>query len=430
MSRDEASSALQPQLRRRSGGGLARQTFAIVLAGGRGSRLGAHRLARQARGALRRQVPHHRFRALQLRQLRHPPHRHRHAVQGAEPDPPRAARLELPRRPLQRVRRAAAGAAARHGRLVPRHGGRRVPEPRHPAPPRSASTCWCSPATTSTRWITRDDRGARRARGADVTVAASRCRSPMRASFGVHARSTPTRRVTGFQEKPAQPRPMPGRPDTRARQHGHLRVRRAFLYEQLIRDADDPRSSHDFGKDIIPRLIEPRPRLRAPLRRQLRQHVRRRAVLARRRHDRRLLGSEHRAHQVMPELNLYDRAGRSGPTRSSCRPRSSSSTTTAGAASRSIRWSRAAASSAARRCGARCCSPTCTLREHALLEDSVVLPDVDIGRGRQLRRAVVDRYCRLEARVARRGPQALHVTDKGVTLITPEMLGQQVHQLR
>ena len=29
----------------------------------------------------------------------------------------------------------------------------------------------------------------------------------------------------------------------------------AFLYEQLIRDADDPRSRHDFGKDVIPRLI-------------------------------------------------------------------------------------------------------------------------------------------------------------------------------
>ena len=29
----------------------------------------------------------------------------------------------------------------------------------------------------------------------------------------------------------------------------------AFLYEQLIRDADDPRSSHDFGKDLLPHLI-------------------------------------------------------------------------------------------------------------------------------------------------------------------------------
>ena len=77
----------------------------------------AHRLARQAGGAVRRQVPHHRLHAVQLRQLRHPPHRRRHAVQGAQPDPPHPARLELPRRALQRVRRAAAGPAAhRRGR--------------------------------------------------------------------------------------------------------------------------------------------------------------------------------------------------------------------------------------------------------------------------------------------------------------------------
>ena len=74
----------------------------------------ADRLARETRGAVRRQIPHHRLRAVELRQLRHPPHRHLHAIQGAEPDPSRAARLELPRRPLQRIRRAPAGAAAHH----------------------------------------------------------------------------------------------------------------------------------------------------------------------------------------------------------------------------------------------------------------------------------------------------------------------------
>ena len=53
------------------------------------------------------------FRAVQLRQLRHPPHRRGHAVQVAQPDPAPAARLELPRRPLRRVRRRPAGLAAR-----------------------------------------------------------------------------------------------------------------------------------------------------------------------------------------------------------------------------------------------------------------------------------------------------------------------------
>ena len=54
---------------------------------------------RQARGLFRRQVAHHRFRAVQRPQFRHPPHRRRDPVQGAQPDPPSAARLELPPRP-------------------------------------------------------------------------------------------------------------------------------------------------------------------------------------------------------------------------------------------------------------------------------------------------------------------------------------------
>jgi glucose-1-phosphate adenylyltransferase len=67
--------------------------------------------------------------------------------------------------------------------------------------------------------------------------------------------------------------------------------------------------------------------------------------------------------------------------------------------------------------------------EGALLEDCVVLPDVVIGPGVNLSRAVIDRHCRLE-RGLLDDPRRFRVTDKGLTLITPEMLGQPVHQLR
>ena len=76
---------------------LTKNTYAMVLAGGRGSRLYApDGLARQARGALRRQVPHHRLRAVQLREFGHPPHRCFDPVQGAQPDPAPPARLVVP----------------------------------------------------------------------------------------------------------------------------------------------------------------------------------------------------------------------------------------------------------------------------------------------------------------------------------------------
>ena len=60
-------------------------------------------------------------------------------------------------------------------------------------------------------------------------------------------------------------------------------------------------------------------------------------------------------------------------------------------------------------------------REHCSIEDSVVLPDVDVGRRVTLRRAVVDRYCKLPEGLAvgvdpAEDRKRFHVTDKGITL--------------
>ena len=93
---------------------------------------GADRPARQARGLFRRQVAHHRLRAVQRAQLRHPPHRGRHAVQGPQPDPPPAARLELlPARAQRELRHPARLPARRRDHVVPRHRRRGLPEHRH-----------------------------------------------------------------------------------------------------------------------------------------------------------------------------------------------------------------------------------------------------------------------------------------------------------
>ena len=83
--------------------------MAYVLAGGRGSRL-MELTDRRAKPAVYfgGKIAHHRFRAVQCAELRHPPHRRGHAVQGAQPDPPPAARLELlPRRAQRELRHPA-----------------------------------------------------------------------------------------------------------------------------------------------------------------------------------------------------------------------------------------------------------------------------------------------------------------------------------
>jgi glucose-1-phosphate adenylyltransferase len=53
-----------------------------------------------------------------------------------------------------------------------------------------------------------------------------------------------------------------------------------LLVSELVRDAADPTSSHDFGKDIIPSLLAAAPRVRPQLQRQLRQHGGHHPVLA------------------------------------------------------------------------------------------------------------------------------------------------------
>jgi glucose-1-phosphate adenylyltransferase len=69
------------------------------------------------------------------------------------------------------------------------------------------------------------------------------------------------------------------------------------------------------------------------------------------------------------------------------------------------------------------------------IQDSVVLPNVEIQRNCVLKRVVIDRFCRLpEGTQIGVDPEAdrrrFHMTDRGVTLVTPDMLGTPVHHLR
>jgi glucose-1-phosphate adenylyltransferase len=62
--------------------------------------------------------------------------------------------------------------------------------------------------------------------------------------------------VLSFLEKPADPPPMPGKPDKSLASMGIYVFDSKFLFDELRRDANDPNSSHDFGKDLIPYLVK------------------------------------------------------------------------------------------------------------------------------------------------------------------------------
>jgi glucose-1-phosphate adenylyltransferase len=61
--------------------------------------------------------------------------------------------------------------------------------------------------------------------------------------------------ITEFVEKPADPPPMPGDPERSLASMGIYIFNARYLYKELERDINDPNSSHDFGKDIIPRAV-------------------------------------------------------------------------------------------------------------------------------------------------------------------------------
>lgn len=90
---------------------------------------------------------------------------------------------------------------------------------------------------------------------ADVTVACLEVPKAEASGFGVVAVDGDDR-IISFLEKPRDPPPMPDNPDKSFASMGIYVFRTKFLFEQLERDAADPNSSRDFGKDIIPYLVE------------------------------------------------------------------------------------------------------------------------------------------------------------------------------
>lgn len=91
--------------------------------------------------------------------------------------------------------------------------------------------------------------------GADVTIGALRVERSEATQFGV-MQVDEEQRIVGFQEKPADPMTIPGDPGHALASMGIYVFNSRFLFEQLCRDATEPGSDHDFGKNIIPSIID------------------------------------------------------------------------------------------------------------------------------------------------------------------------------
>jgi glucose-1-phosphate adenylyltransferase len=91
--------------------------------------------------------------------------------------------------------------------------------------------------------------------GAACTVGCIEVPRSEATAFGVMAVDN-QRKITSFVEKPADPPPMPGRADVSLASMGIYVFDAEYLYRLLREDLANPGSSHDFGKDVIPRSVQ------------------------------------------------------------------------------------------------------------------------------------------------------------------------------
>jgi glucose-1-phosphate adenylyltransferase len=272
------------------------------------------------------------------------------------------------------------------------------------------------------------------ARRADLSVACIDVPRTDASGFGV-VNVDEEGRIRDFVEKPRDPPSIPGHPDRSLASMGVYVFNAEFLYEQLVRDASEPGSSHDFGKDIIPRLV---PRYRVYAHSFSASCVDASEGRPPYWRDVGTIDAYWEANieltKVTPELNLYDEDWPIWTHQEQLPPAKfvfddenrrgmaidslvSGGIIVSGAkVKRSMLFSRVQAHS------------------YAQIEDSVILPNVDIGRNVRLRKVVIDKHCRIpEGMRIGFDPAAdakrFHVSDKGVTLVTPEMLDQRVHHI-
>lgn len=96
-----------------------------------------------------------------------------------------------------------------------------------------------------------------RMKGAEVTVAALPVKIEEASQFGVMEVGDDWR-ILGFEEKPEKPKPIPGEPEHALVSMGNYLFNTETLIQALIADAQNPTSTHDFGKDLLPALSKER----------------------------------------------------------------------------------------------------------------------------------------------------------------------------
>lgn len=233
-------------------------------------------------------------------------------------------------------------------------------------------------------------------------------------------------RVTDFTEKPSNPQSMPGNPGEALASMGIYVFDRDYLFKVLEEDANTPQSSRDFGKDIVPRLVSEG---------KVFAYAFRDPVSGEKGYWRDVgtvdsfWKANHELTDFNPELNLYDESWPIWTYQVQLPPAKfvHKEVDRRGIAMQSMISGGCIVSGA--EIDTSVLFSNVKVHSHSRVKDSVVLPQVDIGRNCRIQKAVIDRGCRIpEGTVIGEDldadRQRFRVTDKGVVLVTPDMLGQ------
>ena len=240
-------------------------------------------------------------------------------------------------------------------------------------------------------------------------------------------------RVIGFHEKPEQPASIPGKEGICLASMGNYIFNTVFLYEQVIRDADTPGSDHDFGKDIIPSIIDKYHVYAYPFRD---PETGEQAYWR----DVGTLDAYWEANMelvsIVPKLDLYDKDWPILTEQLQAPPakfvfnnedrcgRATDSMVSAGCIISGANVSKSLIFS------------NCKIHSYSSIVESLILPECEILDGCTIHRAILDRGC-----VIPEGTQigvnhdddrarGFRVTEGGITLVTPGMLAQPIHHTR
>lgn len=260
-------------------------------------------------------------------------------------------------------------------------------------------------------------------KGADITVGVVEVPRAEARAFGVMT-TTEWNRITKFSEKPAEPDPMPGKPDMAMASMGIYVFNTRLLEKLLLEDAMDPDSSHDFGRNIIPKSIDALQVFAYPF-----QDVKTRAQNYWR--DVGTLDAYFEANlelvHVNPELNIYDEEWPIWTYQVQQPPAKFvlDEDTRRGMAINSVVSGGCIVSGAVVRNSLL--FSNVRIDERSRIERAVLLPSVHVGKGCTVINAIVDEGCDIpDGTKIGVDPAAdrarFNVTENGVVLVTADML--------